>query len=181
MLYILLNQSFGSILNFWSQRIFLGKKFGENVFEGIFVFGNLQVNNSDQTRHKEMMKRLIICLLVIFTTLVAMSQVPAYREYNKYHDREEFFDKSGNKIGYVEYNKYHDRLEYRDKKMNIVMYGEINKYRDRWEIRDKQYNIIYYKTWNKYRDRWEIRDKHGNLVMYCTWNKYRDRWEYEAP
>jgi hypothetical protein len=51
-----------------------------------------------------MMKRLIIWLIALCASLSMMSQV-AYRQYNKYLDRDEFFDRSRTRIGYAKYDK----------------------------------------------------------------------------
>ena len=58
------------------------------------------------------MRRLITCLMLC-VALFSMSQV-AYRQHNKYTDRDELFDRSGTKIGYAVYDKYTDRTEYCD-------------------------------------------------------------------
>ena len=69
-----------------------------------------------------MMKRLIICLMALCVSFLSMSEV-AYRKYDKYMDRDEFFDSSGARIGYSKYDKYMKRTVYYDNGGNIVVEG----------------------------------------------------------
>ena len=116
------------------------------------------------------MKRLILYLLLMLVGLTATSQV-AYRKYDKYLDRDEFFDRSGTRLGYAKYDKYMGRTVYYDNSGNIVKYEKEDKYMNRVEIIDKNYNRIGYKKWDKYLNRWEVYDKNGKMTMYYKWDK----------
>lgn len=145
------------------------------------------------------MKRLFVIILMV-VTIVSVYGQSRIKKYNDIMKRYEYYDSSGQIVGYEswdstlrqwryydaqstqshskQYNKMLERYEYYDSSGRMLGYEKWDSMLRQWKYYDAQSTQSHTKQYNKMLNRYEYYNSLGQIVGYESWDSMLRQWKY---